>query len=279
MDSRFNGRGVSWLARTRPFRHVGDDGPIPTLKKSPRRRALTHLYRRGQLPARLDPPRDLVADRMSAASPGDRATKEHQDLWSGRGLYVALSVQTRHSVQRGHLRRIFGRHCATIPKAGRASCTGQPQQAQVRPAAAGGATISTLIYRSLTNSRRPSPRTRWPLSHFWRDIAAPLSVKSATPALSRQCCRQSCFRWWVGLADRDGIAYSGPLKHWLEVYQLPPYSPEFNATERMWQHTRRNGTHNRYFKTEDELVGTLTRVFGTMQENPESISGYLRPFC
>lgn len=68
-------------------------------------------------------------------------------------------------------------------------------------------------------------------------------------------------------------------RSWLEVYQLPPYSPEFNATERMWQHTRRNGTHNRYFKTEDELFGTLTRVFGAMQDQPESISGYCRPFC
>lgn len=68
-------------------------------------------------------------------------------------------------------------------------------------------------------------------------------------------------------------------RHWLEVYQLPPYSPEFNATERMWQHTRRTGTHNRYFITEDELFGTLTRVFGSMQENPEIIRGYLRPFC
>lgn len=68
-------------------------------------------------------------------------------------------------------------------------------------------------------------------------------------------------------------------RRWLEVYQLPPYSPEFNATERMWQHTRRTGTHNRYFITEDELFGTLTRVFRSMQENPEIIRGYLRPFC
>jgi hypothetical protein len=29
-------------------------------------------------------------------------------------------------------------------------------------------------------------------------------------------------------------------RHWLEVHQLPPYSPEL-------QHTRRTGTHNRYF--------------------------------
>jgi hypothetical protein len=31
---------------------------------------------------------------------------------------------------------------------------------------------------------------------------------------------------------------------WLEVYQLPPYSPKFNPAERLWQHTRKNGTHN-----------------------------------
>jgi hypothetical protein len=68
-------------------------------------------------------------------------------------------------------------------------------------------------------------------------------------------------------------------RHWLEVFHLPPYSPEFNAIERMWQHTRRCGTHNRYFKTEGELLGTLTHVFGTMQSTPEVIRGYLRPFC
>jgi len=30
----------------------------------------------------------------------------------------------------------------------------------------------------------------------------------------------------------------------LEVFCLPPYSPEFNATERIWQYTRRDATHN-----------------------------------
>jgi transposase len=36
-------------------------------------------------------------------------------------------------------------------------------------------------------------------------------------------------------------------RHWLEVHQLPPYSPELNPTERLWQYTRQNGTHDRYF--------------------------------
>ena len=68
-------------------------------------------------------------------------------------------------------------------------------------------------------------------------------------------------------------------RHWLEVHQLPSYSPELNPTERLWQHTRKNGTHNRYFLNLNELDQTLTRVFAEMQSRPETIRPYLLPFC
>ena len=68
-------------------------------------------------------------------------------------------------------------------------------------------------------------------------------------------------------------------RHWRDVHQPPPCSPEFNPTERLWQHTRKTGTHNRYFATETELVGTLSRVFREMQSNPELIRSYLLPCC
>jgi len=71
----------------------------------------------------------------------------------------------------------------------------------------------------------------------------------------------------------------GRNRHWLEVHQLPSYSPELNPTERLWQHTRKTGTHNRYFATAGELEATLTRVFGEMQAFPASIRSYLLPFC
>lgn len=67
-------------------------------------------------------------------------------------------------------------------------------------------------------------------------------------------------------------------RRWLEVHQLPAYSPQFNPTERLWQHTRKNGTHNRYFTSETELLGTLSRVFGEMQSHPEIIRPCLVPF-
>jgi len=72
---------------------------------------------------------------------------------------------------------------------------------------------------------------------------------------------------------------SSPTGRWLEVHQLPPYSPELNPTERLWQHTRKNGTHNRFFGGLDALLATVTRVFGEMQSHPQLIRSYLAPFC
>lgn len=68
-------------------------------------------------------------------------------------------------------------------------------------------------------------------------------------------------------------------RQWLEVHQLPPYSPQLNPVERLWQHTRKNATHNRSFLTVDELCGTLGRVFGEMESRPAIIRPYLRSFC
>jgi len=67
-------------------------------------------------------------------------------------------------------------------------------------------------------------------------------------------------------------------RKWLEVQPLPAYSPEFNAAERLWHHTRVHGTHNRCFMSRQEIFDSLGRVFRDIQRYPESISGYLRPF-
>jgi transposase len=78
--------------------------------------------------------------------------------------------------------------------------------------------------------------------------------------------------------DENVWRWFGENRHWLEVHQLPPYSPEFNATERLWHHTRVTGTHNRYFVSKAELQDTLLAVFHSIQKKPEQIKGYLRPF-
>lgn len=79
--------------------------------------------------------------------------------------------------------------------------------------------------------------------------------------------------------DKEVWQWFGENRNWLTVYNLPPYCPELNATERLWHHTRLTGTHNRYFTTLDELHETLMAVFDGIRLHPEQIRGYLQPFC
>lgn len=67
-------------------------------------------------------------------------------------------------------------------------------------------------------------------------------------------------------------------RKYIEVYNLPPYSPEFNAIERIWHYTRMYCTHNRYFETVEELCQSLFHTFSDIQRHPENIMGLLTPF-
>src|SRR6266576_2736549 len=96
-----------------------------------------------------------------------------------------------------------------------------------------------------------------------------------------------CYRRQGAILVHDNASYhKKPLvqswveanRHWLEVQHLPKYSPELNPTERLWQYTRKNGTHDRYFEDEGQLSNTLTRVFGEMQTYPELIRPSILPF-
>jgi transposase len=71
--------------------------------------------------------------------------------------------------------------------------------------------------------------------------------------------------------------FAAERKH-LEVFCLPPYSPEFNAQERIWQYTRKQGTHNRFFETPRELCASLFLTFEDIQQHPEKIGGRLKPY-
>jgi transposase len=67
-------------------------------------------------------------------------------------------------------------------------------------------------------------------------------------------------------------------RKWIEVYNLPQYSPEFNAAEPIWKYTRKVGTHNKYFSSQNEVLSTLEEVFEDVKKYPSRIKGYLRPF-
>lgn len=78
--------------------------------------------------------------------------------------------------------------------------------------------------------------------------------------------------------DRELWRWLSQQRRWLEVFNLPAYSPELNALERIWHHTRLHGTHNRYFTDQNELRSTLVSTFRSIQQKPSQIMGYLHPF-
>lgn len=67
-------------------------------------------------------------------------------------------------------------------------------------------------------------------------------------------------------------------RKYMEVFNLPPYCPELNSTERLWHYTRMQATHNRYYDTKKDLCDALFLTFETIQKNPDLINGLLTPF-
>lgn len=68
--------------------------------------------------------------------------------------------------------------------------------------------------------------------------------------------------------DTDGKAWLKDHPELIELYRLPAYSPEFNAIEGVWKLTRKQTTHNRFYKTVEERDAALRKTFTSFQKNP-----------
>lgn len=61
----------------------------------------------------------------------------------------------------------------------------------------------------------------------------------------------------------------------VDLIKMPPYSPDLNPIEQVWRITRRENTHNVFFKTINEFSETLDQVFSAWK-NPND---QLRSLC
>ena len=51
------------------------------------------------------------------------------------------------------------------------------------------------------------------------------------------------------------------IREKLECLPLPPYSPDLSPIEQVWRKTRKEKTHNRYFRNLAKLIDTLDHYF------------------
>ncbi|MCG2770150.1 MAG: transposase, partial [Anaerolineae bacterium] len=59
--------------------------------------------------------------------------------------------------------------------------------------------------------------------------------------------------------------------HRIQIEWLPPYSPELNPQEDIWQHIRRRVTNNHYFEHMDTLLGAVEHFHQELQDDSERI--------
>ena len=55
--------------------------------------------------------------------------------------------------------------------------------------------------------------------------------------------------------------------HQIQVEWLPPYAPELNPKEYIWQHMRRRVTHNHYFEQMDDLLSALDQFHHELERD------------
>lgn len=87
------------------------------------------------------------------------------------------------------------------------------------------------------------------------------------------------------IQDNAGYHKKAELYDWfsenrkrVEVFHLPPYWPELNATERVWHYTRVKVTHNRFFETSESHRKALVKTFEEVRKEPRHIDNLIAPF-
>lgn len=76
----------------------------------------------------------------------------------------------------------------------------------------------------------------------------------------------------------DGKLWLKENRHRIELFRLPPYSPEYNAIEGIWKVTKKRTTHNRFYKTVGERDSALCATFATFQAQPKLIANHVARF-
>lgn len=78
--------------------------------------------------------------------------------------------------------------------------------------------------------------------------------------------------------DAEGKAWLDPNRRRIELFRLPPYSPNLNPIEGAWKETKKRTTHNRFFRTTSERDGALNATFSSFQDVPTILSGHVARF-
>lgn len=73
----------------------------------------------------------------------------------------------------------------------------------------------------------------------------------------------------------QGKAWLKSNRDKIELFRLPPYSPEFMPMEGVWKATRKMTTHNTFYRTMSERDDALRRTFRRFRDKPSLIGAHV----
>ena len=78
----------------------------------------------------------------------------------------------------------------------------------------------------------------------------------------------------VVILDGAGYHRAGKLKlpHNLSLIRLPPYSPELNSVENIWEYLRKNKLANSVFETYEDIVEACCKAWNFFANNPAVVT-------
>lgn len=76
----------------------------------------------------------------------------------------------------------------------------------------------------------------------------------------------------------EGKEWLASNRHRIELFRLPPYSPNLNPIEGAWKETKKRTTHNRFFRTTEDRDQALTATFEGFHRNRKRLAGYVARF-
>jgi transposase len=83
--------------------------------------------------------------------------------------------------------------------------------------------------------------------------------------------------------DNARYNYNADLLEWikgeprLEIFYLPPYSPNLNLAERLWKFTRKKVINLKYYPTFDEFKATIRAFFRDIRQHRDELESLITP--
>lgn len=79
----------------------------------------------------------------------------------------------------------------------------------------------------------------------------------------------------AGQAVKDFLATEPEAKR-LFLYRIPPYSPELNPTEQLWNNLKNVELKNVFSKNKEELMQNLIKALYNIKQKEDTIKGFFR---